>query len=578
MGEQWLAAAGAGENDGTTVAGLADVHAGAGTRVLHAAVGRTAIAVVGDCPVSEQELHRALVAVQAGRWAELTTWPGSYWVVAARGHDRFICGDLAGLRPVYYTTAGTWATDPRRLGRDLVPNLALTAARIAAGSDHWPSRSPYEGIGLVPGGLGLLLSDGRDPQLVDIAAVTPVASLVAGGEEFGTALTEAVQYRVRAADGTVGADLSGGLDSSTAVTLAARVGKVHAVTYTDAYTSAEDASFAARIAEYTGIRHTIAQGGETELPFSFPDGQPTGLEPTLDAALYAMDRAYLSPAAGLLLHLTGHGGDIVLDATSSCWVGLLQAGQRRDAHRQVVAYARMRNLAPGPLWKGLKQAAALGRAGALEEAARNLETGRITPPAPGSGWSWCRLGAAASWLTAEGRVHVAALLREAAADTSPPERADEFDQWSALRFTGATARGWAPYADALGVRPVYPYLDNRVVRAAFAVPPVARRGSYTFKPLLAAALPDLPTWLLGRRSKGSFTPQRIAALQLHRHRLADMIAASPLNTAGLLAPTAAISTLNQIATGLTPIGAADLHQTLVASWWLTGRATVEAPC
>ncbi|WP_330436260.1 asparagine synthase-related protein [Streptomyces sp. NBC_00825] len=36
----------------------------------------------------------------------------------------------------------------------------------------------------------------------------------------------------RAADGVVGADLSGGLDSSTAVVLAADAGTVHAVTYT----------------------------------------------------------------------------------------------------------------------------------------------------------------------------------------------------------------------------------------------------------------------------------------------------------------------------------------------------------
>ncbi|MFJ1885884.1 asparagine synthase-related protein [Streptomyces sp. NPDC088137] len=49
---------------------------------------------------------------------------------------------------------------------------------------------------------------------------------------FGQALTEAVQHRVRAADGVVGADLSGGLDSSTAVVLAADAGTVHAVTCT----------------------------------------------------------------------------------------------------------------------------------------------------------------------------------------------------------------------------------------------------------------------------------------------------------------------------------------------------------
>ncbi|MCT2546843.1 hypothetical protein [Streptomyces atratus] len=42
----------------------------------------------------------------------------------------------------------------------------------------------------------------------------------------------AVQHRAPAADGVVGADLSGGLVSSTAVVLVADVGTVHAVTYT----------------------------------------------------------------------------------------------------------------------------------------------------------------------------------------------------------------------------------------------------------------------------------------------------------------------------------------------------------
>lgn len=77
--------------------------------------------------------------------------------------------------------------------------------------------------------------------------------------------------------------------------------------------------------------------------------------------MYAMDDAYLRPVRGLPLHLTGHGGDVVLDASGACWVRLLQDGRRREAHRQVVAYARLRNTAPGPYWKALKQAATLGR-------------------------------------------------------------------------------------------------------------------------------------------------------------------------------------------------------------------------
>ncbi|MER5618102.1 asparagine synthase-related protein [Streptomyces sp. NPDC002215] len=182
--------------------------------------GSAALAVVGDRPVTEQELRSALAAVRAGRWADLTRWPGSYWVAAASGQQRFVCGDLA----MYYMLRGdgaAWATEASLLQRPLVPDLPWLAARLVAVEHHWPHRSPYEQIRIVPGGFGLLLAPGAPPQLVDVTGVEPVEELREGADLFGRVLTDAVQHRVRAAGRVVGADLSGGLDSSTAVVLAA---------------------------------------------------------------------------------------------------------------------------------------------------------------------------------------------------------------------------------------------------------------------------------------------------------------------------------------------------------------------
>ncbi len=232
-----------------------------------------------------------------------------------------MCGDLAGLRPLYYTLRGgepmVWATRAPLLGFPLTPDLPLLAAQIATGTHHWPNRTPYAKVRRVPGGYGLLYAPGRPPHLVDLTDAEPAAGLREGAAGFGQALTDAVYHRVRAAGGKVGADLSGGLDSSTAVLLAAEAGQVHAVTYSDVYTSAEDLAFAARVAAHPRVRHTIAEGGPAELPFGFPASVPIGDEPVFALANWGMDAAYLAPVKNLALHLTGHGGDVVLDSSAA---------------------------------------------------------------------------------------------------------------------------------------------------------------------------------------------------------------------------------------------------------------------
>lgn len=133
MEQEWMTG-GSAAADGLTVDGLGDVRRTSGTRVRVVAEGPIVLAVVGDCPVTEEELHPALVAVRAGQWGALSRWPGSYWVVVGNGRQRFVCGDLAGIRPVYYTLRGdeemAWATEARLLGRPLVPDLPWLAAPL----------------------------------------------------------------------------------------------------------------------------------------------------------------------------------------------------------------------------------------------------------------------------------------------------------------------------------------------------------------------------------------------------------------------------------------------------------------
>ncbi|WP_067343450.1 asparagine synthase-related protein [Streptomyces noursei] len=111
--------------------------------------------------------------------------------------------------------------------------------------------------------------------------------------------------------------------------------------------------------------------------------------------------------------------------------------------------------------------------------------------------------------------------------------------------------------------PVYPNLDNEAVRAAFAVPALARRGLVACKPLLRASLPGIPDWLTSRRSKGSFTAQRIAGLARHQSLPGELIASSPLADGGLIDPVAVRAALAQAARGQSATSIADLHQLIV---------------
>ncbi|WP_172387823.1 hypothetical protein [Streptomyces sp. MNP-20] len=109
----------------------------------------------------------------AGRWSELTGWPGPYWVVAEAAGS--CAATWPGYAPYYTLRADgvAWAGEPALLGCPLVPDVPLLAASIAAGEHHGPHHAPYEHIHLVAGGLRLLLAPGAPPQLVDGSHLRP---------------------------------------------------------------------------------------------------------------------------------------------------------------------------------------------------------------------------------------------------------------------------------------------------------------------------------------------------------------------------------------------------------------------
>ncbi|ARQ69193.1 asparagine synthase-related protein [Streptomyces marincola] len=542
--------------------------------------GTGRLVVLGPCPAGEDRLRAALGAAGRGRWETLTALPGSYWCVAEldAGGRQIVCGDLAGLRAVLRTdtTAGmVWASRAGLLAERTGAGVAWqqVAAELVTGSGHWPTATINEGVAAVVGGSGLVWhpADGRVRGTVDTRPHCGALSLEVGAPTFGEALAEAFAWRVEASGGDLGADLSGGLDSSTAVLLAAeRAPGLVAVTYGGPQASAEDTATARRVADHAGVRHRVAV--EPVWHFQTLPAAATDA-PVLASSTAALDAAYLSPAAGRLLHLTGHGGDVVLDASSAVWPDLVARGQRRAAHRGLTAMARRRDTAPGPLWRHAREQALLTRPQALHMAADQVLAARLAAPSPG--WSWVHLSAAAAWLTPTGRKAVSARLRQAAEAASAAELPGVFDDWAALHATAAECRAHHSLYTALGVNPTHPFLDNTVVSAAFDIPAHRRHVSGRPKALLGTARPQLPHWLTTRPSKGSFAPMLISGLRRERARLRRLIASHPLVEAGLLDPHLAGATLDAVADGRESKGTggalAAVHRLLAISQWATTR-------
>ncbi|MDT0446796.1 asparagine synthase-related protein [Streptomyces johnsoniae] len=547
-------------------------------------LGAGELVLLGACPAGEEELRAALVAAGRGRWAALTALPGSYWCVAEldSGGRQFVCGDLAGLRGVFRTStegpdAMVWASRAGMLAGRTGSGVDWhqVAAELVSGAGHWPTATSYEGVAAVAGGSGLVWHprDGRVSGTVNTRPRCGELPLEDGAEAFGEALGGAVAWRAEASGGDLGADLSGGLDSSTAVLLAAeRARGLVAVTYGGPLASAEDTATARRVADHAGVRHHVA----TEPTWHFQTLPATATEaPVLASSTAALDAAYLAPAAGRRMHLTGHGGDVVLDASSAVWPDLIARGQRRAAHRGLAATARRRNTAPGPLWRHAREQAALTRPQALNVAADQVAAGTAASASASTGWSWVHLGAAAAWLTPAGREAVAGRLRQAADVASAAGLPGAFDDWAALHATAAECRAHHPLYTALGANLTHPFLDNTVVRAAFDIPAHRRHVPGRPKVLLGAALPGLPRWLTSRSSKGSFAPMLLTGLRRERARLHQLIVSHPLVGAGLIDPHRARATLDAVADGREGRGAggglAAVHHLLVIGQWATVR-------
>ncbi|MGW7517810.1 asparagine synthase-related protein [Streptomyces sp. NPDC054796] len=559
-------------------------HDAAETSVTPAGGPGPRLVTAGHCLATDAERHSALAAGCRGDLRPALLLSGCHLtVVIAEGEVR-VAGDGAGVIPLYWLEdeRGLWwatAATPLAALADAAPDLSWLLGGLALdGVDFRMRGAPFTKLRRVPPGSALVWRGRAAPAVVSVLNESPALSRRAGAAQFREVFSTAVARRTRGAQ-RVTTDLSGGVDSSSVTSLAAREQRVLAVTYTDARTADDDdVLYARRLArEVEGITHRVIKGGQVAAGhfagLEDPAAVPATDLPSLSIGVLPVLAARLAPVAeyGSTAHLTGRGGDNVLLSASSHRVDQLLAGQRLQAVARAADFARTVRIAPWRAWRQLAGAAFTSYPRALGRLADQL--GSALPaawrPGPETDLGWCGTTAAARWLTPAGRRAVAELVGSGAAHAAGWARPAELHDRLALEWMAAEHATFDALARQRWGVPIHaPFLDTAVVETCFAIPPYERVQPGVYKPLARAALSGLvPDWLLSRQTKTLFTTSVFDGLAANAPALRRILAGSRLAQAGLLDAARAARDLEAAVAGApAPLGA--LHALLVSELWL----------
>ncbi|MEV5947744.1 asparagine synthase-related protein [Streptomyces sp. NPDC051993] len=329
--------------------------------------GQTEVLAIGCCLATREDLSAARADAERGAWAAAMRLPGSCLTVVRDRAGLRIAGDRAGTVTVYWIPVREgvlWATAaaPRAAFAETEPNPAVLLSEfIVRGVDVLAADSHFHTVRRVPPGHVLILAPGWQPRTEAVPALTAKTSFEEGATAVRETVTAAVSRRA-ARSGPISSDLSGGVDSGTVTRLAAACGPLLAVTYTDARMGEQDdMRHAERIArDHPQITHTKIHGTRAGTQhfdgLEDPAVLPFTDTPSFTLGLLAIKAAQHAPATahGSRAHLTGRGGDDVLDAVPTMVIDQYRAGHRMEALRRTAAFARTRRAA---LWPVLGQAA-----------------------------------------------------------------------------------------------------------------------------------------------------------------------------------------------------------------------------
>ncbi|MBB5915994.1 asparagine synthase (glutamine-hydrolyzing) [Nocardia transvalensis] len=553
-----------------------------------ASAGNTLLAVIGRSAVSPAELetHARKVRGIADLATTARTLHGSFHLAASLDGTCYLRGTASGSRRCYYTTVDgvtlcadrartlAWLTDAEVDVRRLAAHLAYPVLPYPLSG-----RSMFRGVHAVAAEAAVVLErDGghRTPRWWHPPPVHP--TLDEGAAALRDALHDAVALRARPGE-VMGADLSGGMDSTSVCFLAARAG-ARLVTATLHWSAPgnEDRAYADHAADrLPGIERLV-------FPAAGPPGLLAGLRDRHDPADEPMgivrDRAQqraiaeLMVAQGASCRLTGHGGDYLVRPHVLYVHGLLRrrplAGLRHleglRARGRWSLGASIHLLSDGSAYSDWLTAASAPL--------RDTATAPAFPPTPGEWGERFRLPA---WVDDDAATVVGALVRSAATEAAPLSDDRGKHAWiHQIQEAGRGARILAHVAGTTGLETDSPFCDDAVVDACLSVRPEHARDPWSYKPLLAKAMDGIiPPRIANRSTKDHCTEEWFAGLRAHRRELMDWVEDSHLVAAGIVDETAlrrAVASPAVLTGGFT-----QLDNTLGAEEWLRDLAAHPVP-
>ncbi|MFI5783183.1 asparagine synthase-related protein [Nocardia sp. NPDC051570] len=554
------------------------------------------MAVIGRCPVTADALSARLERVRDVGDVESAArgLAGSFHLVASVDGRVRMRGSASGVRRVFYTLVGDVTIAANRADRLALMVGASVDERLLAvylldSPPPYPldDRSPWRSVRAVRSHDCLLIgADGRPRTQRWWECPEPELTMAEGAPSVNKALTTAVDSCV-ADGGTVSADLSGGMDSTSLCFLAARTqdqGRAELVTlrWESLDHENDDVAWAERAtAHLPDIEHVVCARDEWPLWYSdvtclrdMATDEPGGW--VRDSARNKL-LARMMTGCGSRLHMTGGGGDELFTAPAQYLHDLL----RDRPFAALKRIRRQRALQHWPMWPMLRQLADQSSFSEwMKTWSDNLSDLQTMSAASGRyvpSLTWNVGLPMPSWATPDAVQTVQSLLREELDATEPlaSQRA-QHATLSTVQISGRSVRQLSQVFSPMGLEYCAPYLDDGVIEAALAIRLTERIIPGRYKPVLAAAMRGtMPEPLLTRTTKGEYSADVYIGLRRNRAALINLFDDSRLVRAGLIDAKAVRASL----LGLDPTLDVPrrLDSTLGSEVWLRARAQRREP-